>query len=356
MYLLLFFQMQNIKPGSTVPTTAKRQLHHRLYFHFTCIPKMSSPPIRSHLLHHHSSMLSSKKIFSTVPSLFQLPCHYLFYFIMHTSHEVCDGKILLYIPYQGFTHQDITDHPTSTTPLQKKGLNQHKIIQNFEMAEQRNHLGEYNTALAKVTRIIREQVRLIENNPSACIEYQRRINQERWRFAEAWNVIIRIAVRNFQDGYQSSTPNAGTTGRQAQRQITLLPFEAPALWRSCSDTFREFIFSLPHISRHSLGAEKECNICYYPFFASRGKLEADAIRKGTVPRPDKSLEPHEVSFSDLPELPVRLPCGHVFGQICVLKWVSGGGSENPPKCPICRAIWTPVGWSNRPPGQVTIEV
>lgn len=248
-------------------------------------------------------------------------------------------------------------HPTSTTsPLKGKSLNQHKIVQNFEMAEQRNHLGEYNTALAKVTRIIREQVRLIENNPSACIEYQRRINQERWRFAEAWNVIIRIAVRNFQDGYQSSTPNAGTTGRQAQRQITLLPFEAPALWRSCSDTFREFIFSLPHISRHSLGAEKECNICYYPFFASRGKLEADAIRKGTVPRPDKSLEPHEVSFSDLPELPVRLPCGHVFGQICVLKWVSGGGSGNPPKCPICRAIWTPVGWSNRPPGQVTIEV
>lgn len=85
------------------------------------------------------------------------------------------------------------------------------------MAEQRNHLGEYNTALVKVTRIIREQVRLIENNPSACIEYQRRINRERWQFAEAWNVIIRIAVRNFQAGYQSSIPNAGTTVRQAQR-------------------------------------------------------------------------------------------------------------------------------------------
>lgn len=218
------------------------------------------------------------------------------------------------------------------------------------MAEQRNHLDEYNTALAEVTRVIREQVRLIENNPSACIEYQRRINQERWRFAEAWNVIIELAVRNF------PIPNAGTTGRQAQRQVTFLPFEAPALWRSCSDNFREFIFSLPHISRNSLGEEKNCNICYYPFFASRGNLEAEAIRNGTVPRPHKSLEPHEVPFSDLPELPVRLPCGHVFGQICVIKWVTGGGSGNPPKCPICRAIWTPVGLSNTPPGQVTIEV
>lgn len=224
------------------------------------------------------------------------------------------------------------------------------------MAEQRNHLGEFNTALAEVTRIIREQVRLIENNPSASIEYQRRINQERWRFAEAWNVIIEIAVRNFQTGYQASIPNGGTTGGQAQRQIPLLPFEAPALWRSCSANFREFILSLPHISRHSLGEEKECNICYYPFFASRGKLEAGAIRDGTVPRPHESLEPHEVPFSDLPELPVRLPCGHVFGQICVIKWVTGGASGNPPKCPICRAIWTPTGSSNTPPGHVTIEV
>lgn len=236
------------------------------------------------------------------------------------------------------------------------------------MAARRNQLGEYNTALAEVTRIIREQVRLIENNPSACIEYQRRINKERWRFAEAWNVIIGITVRNFQAGYQvSSTPannnNAGTTtytgSQQAhrRRKIPLFPFEAPAIWRSCSDNFRHFFFSLPHISRRSLGAgEKECNICYYPFFASRGKLEAGAIRNGLVPRPDKSLEPHEVPFSDLPELPVRLPCGHVFGQICVLKWVSGGGSGNAPKCPICRAIWTPVGLSNTPPGKVTIEV
>lgn len=107
MCFLPFFHMQNIKPGSTVPTTAKRQLHHRLYFHFTC-----RPPIRSHLLHNHSCMSSSKKSPPTVPSLFQLPCHYLFYFIMHTtSHEVCDGKILLYIPYQGFAHQDITNPP-----------------------------------------------------------------------------------------------------------------------------------------------------------------------------------------------------------------------------------------------------
>lgn len=329
---------------STLPATAKRQLHHRFHFH-------------SHVSHNGITH-PSYHIYCAIIHACCLPkilCHDFF--------SLCTQRVMKYVMakysyiYQGFAHQDITNHPTSTNlHLKGKSLNQQKIIQNFEMAEQRNHLGEYNTALAEVTRIIREQVRLIENNPSACIEYQRRINQERWQFADAWNVIIKITVLNFQAGYQSSTPNAGTTGRQAQRQITLLPFEAPALWRSCSDTFRNFIFSLPHLSRHSLGEEKECNICYYPFFASRGKLEAEAIRNGTVPRPDKSLEPHEVPFSDLPELPVRLPCGHIFGQICVLKWASGGGSGDPPKCPICRAIWTPVGWSNTPPGQVTIEV
>lgn len=224
------------------------------------------------------------------------------------------------------------------------------------MAEQQNRLDEFNTALAEVTGIIREQVRLIENNPSACIEYQRRINLERWQFAEAWNVLIRIVVRNFQADDQSSTQDAGTTGRQARRQITLLPFEAPALWRNSSDAFRGFILSLPHISQQSLGEEKECNICYYPFFASRGKFEAEAIRDGTVPPPDMSLEPHEVPFSDLPELPIRLPCGHVFGQICVIKWILRDWNGHTPTCPICRAILTPVGWSNMPPGQVTIEV
>ena len=288
-----------------------------------------------------------------------------------TCHEVCDGKILIYIPFKDFAHQDnINDQPPNFRPPPPKRdkstaqnwtlktcLNQPKVIQ-IQMAEQQSTLGEYNAALAEVTRIIREQARLIEDNPSACIEYQRRINRERWNFAEAWNVILKIEVRTFQTEAQSSTPNAANAGRQGQRQILFLPFEAPEIWRNSSDAFREFILSLPHISRDSLGKEqrdKECNICYYPFFASRGKLEAEAIRNGTAP-PDMSLQPHEVPFSDLPELPVRLPCGHIFGQICVLKWISGERSGYPPTCPICRAIWMPFGSSQMPPGQVTIVV
>lgn len=234
------------------------------------------------------------------------------------------------------------------------------------MAERRSPFHEYNTALntalAKVAQIIREQVRLIENHPSACIPYQRRINQERWNFVNAWNVLIKIEVRPFPAVHQSSSrPDAATTGRQVQRQrqIPLLPFEAPEIWRNCSDEFRDFILTLPHIPRESLGKhrrDRECSICYYPYFASRGNLESKAIRNGTVPPPDKSLEPYEVPFSDLPELPVRLPCGHVFGAMCVIRWITGGGSGNPPTCPICRAIWTPMGSPQTPPGRVTIMV
>lgn len=300
-------------------------------------------------------------------SLFQLPYHQFSLCTQRVAKFVMAEYSDIYVPYEDLPHQGYHQPPNihhlspkgqslqlKIGPFKKAGINPKSS--KFEMAGQENRLNEYNTALAEVTRVIREQVRLIENNPSACIQYQRRIYHERWAFTEAWNVLIKIVVRNFQVEDQSATPNAGDTGRQAQRQITFLPFEGPEIWRKSSNAFREFIFSLPQVSQRSLGEEKVCNICYYPFFASRGKLEAEAICKGTVPPPDMNLQPHEVPFSDLPELPVRLPCGHVFGQICVIKWISGNGSGHSPKCPICRAILTPMGWSDMPPGEVTIEV
>lgn len=210
----------------------------------------------------------------------------------------------------------------------------------------------YTSALAEVTAVIREQVSLIEqNNASAIIEYQRRINREMADFAETWGVTIRIEVR--------PTRNPATTGGQRQRQINFLPFEAPQSQRFSRKEFYKFIHSLPYVRGDSLGEDaqdNQCSICYYPFFEARGRLEAEAIRKGTAPRPNMNLEPHQVPPSDLPELPVSLPCGHVFGHICVQVWILGEEIGDPPTCPICRAIWRPVGWSHAPSGQVTIVV
>lgn len=207
----------------------------------------------------------------------------------------------------------------------------------------------YNNALAEVTRVIREQVRLIEdNNASTGIEYQRRINREMTDFAETWGVLIRIEAR----------PNPTTTNqRQGQRQIDFLSFEVSE--RFTPAEFYTFIHSLPCVPRDSLGEDdldNQCSICYYPFFKSRGMLEAEAILNGTAPRPNMNLEPHHVPLADLPELSVRLPCGHIFGHICVQVWITGPESGDPPKCPNCRAIWRPVGWSDKPMEQVTIVV
>lgn len=221
-------------------------------------------------------------------------------------------------------------------------------------------LTAYTSALAKVTRVIREQVRLIEeNNATAIFEYQRRINREMADFAETWGVTIRIEVRPTEFKDQPSTLNPASTRRPRQRRINFLPFEAPQPQRFSPTDFYNFIYSLPYIRQDSLGKDtqdKQCSICYYPFFEARGRFEAEAIRDGTAPRLSKNLEPHQVPISDLPELPMCLPCGHVFGHICVQVWIIGEESGDPPTCPICRAIWRPVGWSHVPSGQVTIVV
>lgn len=42
------------------------------------------------------------------------------------------------------------------------------------------------------------------------------------------------------------------------------------------------------------------------------------------------------------ELPVRLPCGHIFGKICISKWISNR------TCPLCRAIFFEHAGPNAP--------
>lgn len=296
-------------------------------------------------------------------SHFEFSYHY-FFSVLIVCHQFCDKDIHIYtifrFTHKKYQHQISIPKQAYSSKSDHEKFGSHPKINKFKMTEQ-HLLTAYTSALAKVTRVIREQVRLIEeNNAPAIFEYQRRINREMADFAETWGVTIRIEVRPTEVKDQPSTLNHASTRRQRQRRrINFLPFEAPQSQRFSPTNFYNFIYSLPYIRRDSLGEDtqdKQCSICYYPFFEARGRAEAEVIRKGTAPRPNMKLEPHKVPISDLPELPMCLPCGHVFGHICVQIWIIGEESGDPPTCPICRAIWRPVGWSRVPSGQVTIVV
>ena len=55
------------------------------------------------------------------------------------------------------------------------------------------------------------------------------------------------------------------------------------------------------------------------------------------------MEPFTQSFTKelLQEVPVLLPCGHVFGKNCMSKWLTSAGKKSPRNCPMCRTELSP---------------
>lgn len=67
----------------------------------------------------------------------------------------------------------------------------------------------------------------------------------------------------------------------------------------------KFVDQLPGMNLKDLPKDSSCNICMDPF-----------------------------SSTEDPELPVRLPCGHVIGRNCISKWLATSNS-----CPLCRRVF-----------------
>lgn len=218
---------------------------------------------------------------------------------------------------------------------------------------------EYTTAFAEVTRLIRYQVRLIEFDPLDSIKYQTKINQEITEFAHKWDVNIRLKVRPFQEENQQPTSISTPPRIRSRRQIRFLPSMAPESQRLSFAQIREFILSLPQVPKDSLGDDSqnnECSICYYSFFNARAHFEGGAKNNENHPRFSINQQPDGVPVSELAEFPVRLPCGHIFGHLCVQVWIAGEESGDPPTCPFCRVTLRPVGCSHVARDQVTIAV
>lgn len=123
----------------------------------------------------------------------------------------------------------------------------------------------------------------------------------------------------------------------------------------------EYVESLVRVDIDSLGTEEEeyptCDICKESFGQPRGSCSppfiitpstttSPASTQHVVKEPEsESGQPvkaatnptnaAEMNEDERPESPVKLECGHIFGEICLRKWISEG---NPPTCPMCRNV------------------
>ena len=88
-------------------------------------------------------------------------------------------------------------------------------------------------------------------------------------------------------------------------------------------TATRFILSLPIVNKANLPDEhKSCHIC---------------------------MEDFKAQTANTLELPVRLPCSHILGTICMINWLSSNGDESPRGCPMCRAELLPQAQPPPPP-------
>ena len=88
----------------------------------------------------------------------------------------------------------------------------------------------------------------------------------------------------------------------------------PQRSRPCTPTARMFLQNLPIVVVDELPEdERRCHICHDPY------LQGDEA-----------------------EEPVRLPCGHHFGQACINRWLSPDDVEPKSTCPICRTSFFTV--------------
>lgn len=89
----------------------------------------------------------------------------------------------------------------------------------------------------------------------------------------------------------------------------------------------DFIQTLPRVDISTLERdEAECSICKLEYGTHRGNT-------GTMAALDQGLSGEEEA-----ERPVKLSCGHIFGEWCIKMWLV----EQPASCPTCRFQFSPI--------------
>ena len=135
---------------------------------------------------------------------------------------------------------------------------------------------------------------------------------------------------SYHDSFEitSDRPNTSESGDRSERSHEIAsdrPNSSPSQRRSvrsrpCTPTARMFLQNLPIVVVEELPEdEKHCHICHDPY------LQAEEA-----------------------EEPVRLPCGHHFGQVCINRWLSPDDADPKSTCPICRMSFFAVEQRDNP--------
>lgn len=91
-----------------------------------------------------------------------------------------------------------------------------------------------------------------------------------------------------------------------------------------------FVRTLPRVEISILDKEEEkCSIC---------KLEYGTMRGSTTSTEPASQSDQGLPGEESPEQPVKLSCGHIFGEWCIKTWLL----EQPASCPTCRLQFEPI--------------
>ena len=99
----------------------------------------------------------------------------------------------------------------------------------------------------------------------------------------------------------------------------------------------------------------KCSICLKPFTENMAQAPLTKLTNDNGENQPRSAElPAETA--DSIDIPVRLPCGHVFGRECIYSWITSCRGENPPTCPLCRVVLEYVCNSLTIGGEFYVEV